>query len=69
VTVSGKKVKRKSKRAAAAGAVTLPIAAKGKALKQLQKNGRAKIRVSVAFTPDGGDHAATTAVSVTLKKQ
>jgi hypothetical protein len=69
VTVSGKKVKRKSKRAAAAGAVTLPIAAKGKALKQLQKNGRAKIRVSVGFTPDGGDHAATTAVSVTLKKQ
>ncbi len=69
VAVSGKKVKRKSKRAAAAGSVTLPIAAKGKALKQLKKTGKAKIKVSVAFTPDGGDHAARAAVSVTLKKQ
>lgn len=69
VTVSGRKVKKKSTRAAGAGSVTLPIAAKGKALKQLEKKGRATVKVTVTFTPDGGDHAATSAVSVTLKKQ
>jgi len=69
VAVSGKKVKRKSRRAAAAGSVTLTIAAKGKALKQLQKKGKTKIKVTVAFTPDGGDHAASAGVSVVLKKQ
>jgi PKD repeat protein len=69
VSVSGKKVKRKSKRAAAAGSVTLPIAAKGKARKQLNEKGKVKIRVTVAFAPDGGDHAASRAVSVTLKKK
>ena len=62
-------MKRKSKHAAAAGSVTLPIAAKGKALKQLNKKGKAKVKVTVTFTPDGGDHAATRAVSVTLKKK
>jgi PKD repeat protein len=69
VTVSGKKVKRKSKRAAAAGSVTLTIAAKGKALKQLDKKGKAKVKVSVGFKPDGGDHAATSAVSVALQQK
>jgi hypothetical protein len=69
VAVSGKKVKRKIKHAAGAGSVTLAIAAKGKALKQLNKKGKAKVRVTVTFTPDGGDHAATSAVSVTLKKK
>ena len=69
VAVSGKKVKRKSKHAARAGSVTLAIVAKGKALKQLNQKGKAKVRVTVTFTPDGGDHAATSAVSVTLKKK
>jgi hypothetical protein len=69
VSVSGKKVKRKSKHAAAAGSVTLPIVAKGKARKQLGKKGKAKIRVKIAFAPDGGDHAASRTVAVTLKKQ
>ena len=69
VVVSGKKVKRKSKHAAGAGSVTLAIVAKGKALKQLNQKGKAKVRVTVTFTPDGGDHAATSAVSVTLKKK
>jgi hypothetical protein len=69
VTVSGKKLKRKNKRAAGAGSVTLAIAAKGKALKQLKKKGKAKVRVTVSFKPDGGDHAATSSVSVILKKR
>ena len=69
VAVSGKKVKRKSKHAAGAGSVKLAIAAKGKAMKQLKQKGKAKVRVTVTFTPDGGDHAATSAVSVTLKKK
>ena len=57
-------MKRKSKRAAGAGAVTLPIAAKGKALKQLKEKGKAKVRVTVTFTPDGGDHGATSGISL-----
>ena len=69
VVVSGKKVKRKSKHAAGAGPVTLAIAAKGKAKKRLNKKGKAKVRVTVTFTPDGGDHGATSAVSVRLKKK
>jgi hypothetical protein len=69
VTVSGKKVKRKSKHAIAAGTVTLLIAAKGKALKQLNRTGKAKVKVSVSFRPDGGDHAAARSASITLKKQ
>ena len=69
VAVSGKKVKRKSKRASAAGSVTLSIAAKGKAQKQLNQKGKVKVKVTVTFTPDGGDHAASKAVSVTLKKK
>ncbi len=69
VAASGKKVKKKSKRAAGAGAVTLPIAAKGKALKQLKEKGKARVRVTVTFTPDGGDHGASSGISLILKKQ
>ncbi|HEY7255609.1 MAG TPA: PKD domain-containing protein [Solirubrobacterales bacterium] len=69
VTASGKKVKRKNRHAAGAGPVTLAIAAKGKALRQLKKKGRTKIKVSVSFRPDGGDHAATNSFSITLKKR
>ena len=43
--------------------MTLPIAAKGKALKQLKEKGKAKVRVTVTFTPDGGDHGASSAQS------
>ena len=62
-------MKRKSKRAAAAGSVTLTIAAKGKALKQLkegQDEGQGHRRLqarTAAITPP------RSAVSVALKKQ
>ncbi len=53
----------------APGSVTLAIVAKGKARKQLNKKGKAKVRVTVTFTPDGGDHAATSAVSIDAEEE
>lgn len=64
--LSGKKVKRKSKAAKAAGRVKLPIVAKGKALKQLRESGRAKVKLKVTFTPTGGS-TATFTKKVTLR--
>jgi PKD domain len=69
VSVSGKKVKGKRKRASGAGAVTITVAAKGKALKQLKEKGKARVRVKVSFAPDGGDHAASSSITLVLKKK
>lgn len=66
VVLSGKKVKRKSKAAKAAGRVKLPIVAKGKALKALRASGKAKVKVQVTFTPTGGSPATFTK-KVTLR--
>lgn len=54
LVVSGKKVKKRSKTANAAGKVKLPIIPKGKALKALKKKGKAKVKVKVNYTPTGG---------------
>lgn len=64
--LSGKKVKRQSRGAKAAGRVKLPIVAKGKALKALKANGKAKVKVQVTFTPTGGSPATFTK-KVTLR--
>lgn len=58
--LSGKKVKRQSKAALATRRVKLPIVAKGKALKALKANGKAKVKVQVTFTPNGGAPATFT---------
>ncbi|MDX6635154.1 MAG: hypothetical protein QOF06_1357 [Solirubrobacterales bacterium] len=54
LAVSGKKIKKRSKAAKAAGNVKLPIVPKGKALKALKATGKAKVQVKLAYTPTGG---------------
>lgn len=66
LTLTGKKVKRQSK-AAAAGKVKLLIKAKGKAAKALRERGKAKVRLSVAYTPTGG-LPATAVKTVILRR-
>lgn len=66
VVVSGKKTKKRSKTAKAAGTLKMPIVAKGKALAALKNKGKAKVKFSLAFTPPGGT-TATLTKSVVLK--
>ncbi|HYG97158.1 MAG TPA: hypothetical protein VD741_08625 [Solirubrobacterales bacterium] len=67
VVLSGRKVRQKGKSPSEAGRVKLPILAKGKALKALRANGKAKVKVQVAFTPVGGS-TAVFAKKVTLRR-
>jgi hypothetical protein len=66
LVLSGKRIKRRSRSAQQAGKVTLPIVIKGKALSALRKSGKAKVQLSLAFTPPGGS-TATQTESATLK--
>jgi hypothetical protein len=50
-----KKLKGAEVRAGAAGAVQLPIKPQGRAKKKLAKQGRAKVKVEVTYTPDGAE--------------
>lgn len=54
VVVFGKRIKVRAKNVAAAGVVALPIIAKGKASKALNRTGKAKVGVRLAFIPSGG---------------
>jgi hypothetical protein len=54
LTLTGKKTKRQSKNAAAAGKVKLLVKAKGKAAKALASSGKAKVKFNVTYTPTGG---------------
>jgi hypothetical protein len=56
---------------AGAGTVLLPIKAKGKARKRLFSTGKAKLRVSVTFTPtsDPADPPGTQTVKLKLRKK
>jgi len=60
LVASGKKIKKRSKTAKAAGNVKLPIVPKGKALKALKANGKAKVKVKVVYTPTGGTTSTLT---------
>ena len=42
-------------RAEVAGEVQLPIKPRGKAKRKLAEDGKAKVRVEVTYTPDGGE--------------
>ena len=64
----GKKVKPRSKEAAAEGRVMLAVKPKRKAKKKLKKRGKAKVRLAVTFSPTGGD-PATKSAKVKLKKR
>jgi hypothetical protein len=67
LTLTGKKVKRRSKTVTAAGKVKLVIKAKGKAAKALRERGKAKVKFQVTYTPTGGLPTATIK-SVTLRR-
>lgn len=66
LVVSGKKIKKRSKTAKAAGHVTIAILPKGKVMKALEKTGKAKVKVKLAYTPSGGT-TATQSKSIQLK--
>lgn len=54
LTLSGKGVKKVSRRARAAGKLSLPIKAIGKARRKLTRSGSAKLELKLTFLPDGG---------------
>lgn len=66
LVVSGKKIKKRSKTAKAAGNVTIPILPKGKTANALKKTGKAKVKIKLAYTPSGGA-TATQSKSIQLK--
>jgi hypothetical protein len=68
VLLFGRGVKRVAKRAGRAGTVRLPVRAAGKAAKQLRRRGKARLRLRVRFSPDGGP-AAERRRAVVLKKK
>jgi hypothetical protein len=54
LVLSGKGVKGLTQAGSSAGTVVLKIKPKGKLLKQLRAGGKAKVKVSVTYTPTGG---------------
>jgi hypothetical protein len=56
--VGSKNVRGANEPAASAGTVTLPVSAKGKARRKLNRQGAARVAVKVTFSPDGGDPAS-----------
>lgn len=58
VKLAGKGLKKASKRASGATTVKLPVKPSSKQLKsKLAKKGKAKVKATVTFSPDGGDPA------------
>ena len=55
-----KKLKDAEVRAEAAGEVQLPIVPQGRAKRKLAHKGKAKVKVELTYTPDGGDPEAQT---------
>ncbi len=68
LVLTGPGVRRAAGRSRAAGTVTLAVRAKGKALRALRRRGKAKVRLRVTFTPDGGTAGSRTK-TVTLQKR
>ena len=68
LVLTGPGVRRAAGRSQAAGTVTLAVRAKGKALRALRRSGKAKVRLRVTFTPDGGTAGSRTK-TVTLQKR
>ena len=67
LVLSGKGVKRVSKRAPGAGALKLPIKAAGKSARRLTARGKAKLKLKIEFSPEGGPPASQTR-TIILKK-
>jgi DNA-binding beta-propeller fold protein YncE len=66
LVLKGKGVRKASRAATGAGAVTLPVALLGKAERKLLATGEARVRVVVTFSPSGGPLAK--AKALVLKK-
>ncbi len=54
LVLSGRGVRKATRRAKRAGRVRLAIRARGAPLERLRRRGRVKLAVTIAFTPDGG---------------
>jgi hypothetical protein len=48
--------------------VKLPVGAVGKSAERLKARGRARVRLRIAFTPDGGSAVIKDRAAVLLKK-
>lgn len=68
VFVFGQKIKRRGRSVQRAGSVTLPIIAKGKATTTLNKKGKVKVGVRLAFIPSGGVKSVLSRPLVLRKK-
>jgi hypothetical protein len=66
--LAGKGVATEDAAAPAAGPLSLPVKPTGKTAKKLKKIGKAKVSVSVTFTPTGGT-ANTLTHTVKLKRK
>ena len=66
--VTGKGIKKVTVRAAKAGAVELSVKAVGKGLKTLNKKGKLKASLKIAYSPNGGN-TSTERHRVTLQKK
>ncbi|MFN8152279.1 MAG: CehA/McbA family metallohydrolase [Solirubrobacterales bacterium] len=68
ITLSGKSLAKSSKTASGAGTYKLNLKPKGKLKKTLKKKGKAKVKVTVGFTPDGGEQTTLTKKVKLLRK-
>jgi hypothetical protein len=68
LTLSGKRVRRTTKPAAAAGQIRLLVKPKGKVKRKLEDSGRAKVRLEVGFEPTGAPTAELSR-KLTLKQR
>jgi hypothetical protein len=55
IALSGRDVRKTVRRPIRAGTVKIPIAARGKARRKLQRLGAVHLRLAIAYTPIGGD--------------
>jgi hypothetical protein len=70
IGVAGAQVKTGAVKASGAVTIPIPIAARGKALRQLRKTGKAKVVVDVTFTAaEGGTATASKTVALRWKQQ
>ena len=68
VELSGKNVATRTATAAAAGNVKLKVKPRGKTLEKLQKQGHARTKIAVRFTPDSGPAYEVKRI-ITLRKR
>jgi PKD domain-containing protein len=60
LVLSGRGVRKVERRAVGAGSVVLPVGTRGSARKRLRRRGELKLKLRVAFAPEGGSTAVRT---------